>query len=176
MAPVTGRSEPVLASWAGAALSDLVLAGFEPDSFVEIELLGAAELLDEVEIDVLGDADPGVVEISVGGLVVGGLVVGGLVVGGLVVGGRVVDGFDVVGAGLELTGADEDAGALDEVSPSPSQTMMWLIALSPPLPPGSYAKLPFVSAHTVSPAEASSNSVLVYGSTFLLADFTTTRA
>jgi hypothetical protein len=154
----------------------------EPDSSVETSVLGEAEL-GAVEVDVLGTSVLGeaelVVSVSVtdGDVVVGVVDVGGWVVGAVeVFGGLVVDGLDVVGAGLELAGAEEDAGALDVVVSSPSQTMMWLMALSPPLPPGSNVKFPFVSAHTVSPAEAFSKRVLVYGSTFLLADFTTTRA
>jgi hypothetical protein len=70
--------------------------------------------------------------------------------------------IEVLGLGLSL-------------SPGP-HTMMWLIALSPFLPPGSKTPLPLVSAQTVSPDEALANKVLVYGSTFLDADFTTTRS
>jgi hypothetical protein len=57
--------------------------------------------------------------------------------------------IDVLGLGEGLS-----------VSPGP-QTMMWLIALSPFLPPGSKVPLPLVSAQTVSPDEASANNVFV---------------
>ena len=61
------------------------------------------------------------------------------------------------------------------LSPGP-HTMMWLIALSPSLPPGSKMPLPLVSAHTVSPDDASAKRVFVYGSTFFDPAFTTTRS
>jgi hypothetical protein len=67
--------------------------------------------------------------------------------------------IEVLGLTLSLV-LIEVLGLGDSVSPSP-QTMMWLMALSPPLPPGSKVKLPFVSAHTVSPSDAFSKSVLV---------------
>jgi hypothetical protein len=46
-----------------------------------------------------------------------------------------------------------------ELSPGP-QTMMWLICLSPPGPPGSNVLLPFESAQTLSPADGLSPKIV----------------
>jgi hypothetical protein len=67
--------------------------------------------------------------------------------------------IEVLGDALLLVLIDVLGDGLS-VSPGP-HTMMWLIALSPFLPPGSKMPLPLVSAHTVSPDEALANNVLV---------------
>ena len=155
MAPATGVSEPVCGS--AAAPEDSVIAaglllwGF-PLCSVLIEVLGEALWL--VLIEVLGEALR-LVLIEVLGEALRLVLID--VLGEAL---RLVL-IDVLGEALLLVLIDV-LGLGDGLwlSPGP-HTMMWLIALSPFLPPGSKIPLPLVSAHTVSPDEALANKVLV---------------
>ncbi|MGA0958408.1 MAG: hypothetical protein ACO3TV_05775 [Ilumatobacteraceae bacterium] len=138
---------------AGAA----VVVGVEVVEFGEV-------VVGPVVVDgavVLGD-----VVVEPGAAVVDGAVVFGDVVvvpgAAVVVGPAVVDGAEVLG---EVVGAAVVPGAVvdgDDGVPKRTQTITWLISLSPVRPPGLYTPSLLESGHTIEPGDGSKNSVFTW--------------
>ena len=114
----------------------------------------------------------GVEVVEFGEVVAGPVVVDGAVVFGdvvvepgaavVVVGAAVVDGAEVLG---EVVGAAVVPGAVvdgDDGVPKRTQTITWLISLSPVRPPGLYTPSLLESGHTIEPGAGSKNSVFTW--------------